>query len=368
VRAIADSNPNGTTAMDRSSRTWMSHPNANPSRFVYAVVAWGLLVSAWLSGCVGRGDVELLEANLRQQQDLAHRYQRQLEDLRGELATAHSELQQLRKDLADAGKPALQEQTEPLAKITGVEFNSMMTGGRDVDGSPGHDVLTAVLSPHDTDGDLLKLAGDIEIELLDLSRSGDKQRIGSWRYPANKARDLWHSGFLASGYQLDLPLTEHPQKGDALLHGRLTTADGRQFDTSYRVTLVGSPSGTPGSPPSDSARPLEVSQRVKRLDSAGEVVPAKAASSKSAAGSRPDFAEQEERAELSPAGGIPANGPIRRPVPIPPRDDVDDELPVTEEGRASPRPFPEAADFRKPEKMPVATSDHWTDATIPRWR
>lgn len=346
----------------------MSLPNAKSSRFVRAVVASGLLASACLSGCVSRGDVELLEANLRQQQDLAVSYQRQLEDLRSELATAHTELQQLRKDLADVGKPALQEQTEPLAKITGVEFNSMMTGGRDADGAPGHDVLTAVLSPHDADGDLLKLAGDIEIELLDLSRSGDKQRIGSWRYPANKSRELWHSGFLASGYQLDLPLTEHPQKGDALLHGRLTTADGRQFDTSYHVTLVGSTSGAPGSLPSDSARPLEVSQRVKRLESAGKVVPAKATTSRSAAASRTDFAEREEAAGLSPADGIPANDPTRRPVPIPPRDELNDGPPVTKGDGASPRPFPEAADFRTPGKSPVATSDNWTDATIPRWR
>jgi hypothetical protein len=267
--------------------------------------------------------------------------------------------------LADAGRSAPQEATEPLARVAGIEFNTMMTGGRDQDDQPGPEVLTAVLMPVDKAGELVKLAGKVRLELLDLSRTGEDQRIGEWNYSAEEARRLWHPGIIASGYQFDLPLPELPVQGKAVLHGRMTTTDGRQFDTSCPVQLA-SAAITPLSPNDfpapGQARPLGVSTRPLRDEKQTAVS---------------DQTANDHRVE--PAGFVkldsPDSRPLRieasppnKPVPVPPGADpeaetapVENRLPTRPpEGArkppgAQPRPFPTG----------LQTSVNWTDETTP---
>jgi hypothetical protein len=305
------------------------------------------------SGCASRGDMELLEASLRQQQDISTGYQRQLADLKNDLDAARAEVEQLRTQLAAVGSKAGQEFSEPLARVSGVTFNSMMTGGRDQDGTPGADVITAVFSPHDQDGDLVKLAGTIEVELLDLSRSGEEQRIGQWKFSSAEAHKLWHSGFLASGYQLELPIAERPTNGQAVLHGRLITPDGRQFDTTHTVTISDTEkSASPkGLKPDANARPITgVNRKVKPLGGGIKVPGA-------------EIVPTESAAAVMPAGYVSIDD-----------SEVPDPVSILEEPAAKPmppakpnpagkaegaRPFPAEA---------VQTSDNWTDETIPRIR
>lgn len=311
------------------------------------------------SGCLGRGDVDLLEANLRQSQDAAARYQRQLVELHGELDAARAEVEQLRTQLAKAGSAVPQEQSQPLAKVAGIQFHSMMTGGRDQDGQPGHDVLTAVLTPIDHSGELVKLAGEIQLELLDLTRTGDQQRIGNWSFSADQSHKLWHSGFIASGYQFDLPLSELPKNGQAVLHGRMVTSDGRQFDTTCPIVLsVGDATTSPGNlVPSENARPLTASPRRPRTS----VQPTSKARTVEPAG----YASLDNLDEIPPirVEAVPASRPVPDPVDITPDAQADAfELQPVDEADAAPpgraKPFPSG----------VQTSVNWTDATMPLLR
>jgi hypothetical protein len=346
--------------MDYRNRTW-TFPRG------WLCAALGAFV---LSGCVGRGDVELLEANLRQQQDLANGFQRQIADLRGELDAARAEVDQLRLQLAQSGGAAPQEHTEPLARVAGIQFNSMMTGGRDTDGQPGHEVVTAVLSPVDRNGELVKLSGHIEIELLDLARSGEEQRIGLWTFPAEEAHKLWHSGFIASGYQLDLPVATSPKHGQALLHGRLLTSDGRQFDATCPISLasIAGPTSPKGLAPPADARPLGSNSRTIRVDaqaSPTQVISDTAKGAVETAGfvRLEDSGDQPIRVEVAPQS---------RPVPMPPGTDPEGAEVIREEATPmKPRSGPAGAGAKaRPKPFPdgVQTSVNWTDATMPLLR
>ncbi len=323
------------------------------------------------AGCASRGNTELLEANLRQHQDQLASAERQMSTLRQELVAARAESDQLRRELVALGKDGRQEATEPLARVAGIQFNSMMTGGRDADGVPGHDVITAVIAPHDSDGDLVKLAGELEIEVLDLTRSGDEQRIGRWKYTAEQARELWHSGFLASGYQLDLPIGAVPKTGQVILHGRLVTADGRQFDTTCPVTLAATDvaAATPGNfPAPPRSRPVSRSAPAKAPEASRTAVMTASAEVPEDRTARP--VEQVGFAKLDGTSGDPQQS---RPVPRPLEPAATaEELPVVRPG-ASPRPFPgggPGADETKPRPFPsgTKTSDNWTDESIPTLR
>ncbi len=196
-----------TTAPPMFRSRWTRMSSERPQSFGFsgppgatALVLAGVFAA---SGCASRGNTELLEANLREHQDRLSAYEKQVGNL-GMNGVRRAEADQLRRELIAIGKDGTPENTEPLARVASLQFNSMMTGARDADGAPGHDVITAVLAPIDKDGDLVKLGGELEVEVLDLTKSGDAQRVGQWKYSAQQARDLWHSGFLASGFQLDL--------------------------------------------------------------------------------------------------------------------------------------------------------------------
>lgn len=356
--------------MDHGSRTWTSgarlRSNSSRSRW-RASLFLGLLAT----GCASRGNSELLEANLRQQQDQIASYERKVSKLHDELVAARAETDQLRRELLAMGKDGRQEATEPLSKVAGIQFNSMMTGGRDADGSPGHDVITAVLAPHDKDGDLVKLGGELELEVLDLTRPANEQRLGHWKYSSEQARELWHSGFLASGFQVDLPVAAGAKSGEVILHGRLLTADGRQFDTQTPVKLASAETMAPPKslPAPRQSRPVTRTppprQNPEIRTVSAEVVPDRPKPQVETAG----FASLEE-----------APPTVSRPVP-PPKDlPPASDLPIVRPG-VSPRPFPATAapqNASTPKPFPVNAktgkadvtlmSDRWTEAEIPRLR
>src|SRR4051812_19223799 len=140
-----------------------------------------LLVFA-CSGCAARG-VDLLETRLREQEDSLTDLQRELSNAKSELEIARNESEELRRRLdAPEGATLVSEQARVLYRIQGVKFNTLLTGGVELDEIPGDDGLSALLMPVDSDGDLIKLPGAIEFELLDLSLPEEQQRLGHWSY------------------------------------------------------------------------------------------------------------------------------------------------------------------------------------------
>ena len=288
--------------------------------------------------------MELLEAEIRQSQDSLYRAEAKSTELQSQLALARRETDLIRSQAVSHGDQApLPEQTGNLVRLAGVKINTLLSGGKDRDGKPGDDLLVALITPHDEQGDLVKIAGDVEIEAYDMSLSGDDKRVGHWTFDPEQSAKSWHSGFVGAGLQFELPWQEVPANKDLLVHARLRTADGRQFDTNSPLKIVPPTSTTPGLISVPQALPVkhETELRVDRqIETADQKIPA---------------------------------DPITRPVPF--YDDV--------EPRTTPRPFP-GADNTPEELKPsspaakqqpghasldgIETSDSWTDETIPRLR
>lgn len=198
---------------------------------------WAALVAAG-AGCAGsRGDVDLLEARLRDQQDLVARYERMFERQSRELSAARREADLLRAQLADQNvAPLLPEHADVLLRAEQLAFHSLLTGMRDLDPEPGHDRLHLLLMPQAHTGEVVRLVGAIEIEALDLSRPEGQQQIARWTFTPEEARACWHAGFLASGFQFELPW-EDRTAAEVLLHARLIAPDGRQLDATHSVRV-----------------------------------------------------------------------------------------------------------------------------------
>ncbi|MBW3541243.1 MAG: hypothetical protein KY476_13325, partial [Planctomycetes bacterium] len=196
-------------------------------------------------GCAGgMNRAEILEARLRDHEDALYKMQAQLAAREAELEIAQQESNRLRTAAAEKLQPAvLPEQAEILTRASGLRFNELLTRPVDRDGSPGDDAVNIVLVPHDADGELVKLPGELHLELVDLSRAEGERTIATWTCGAAESRAYWHSGWLSSGYQFEIPWDEPPAGSQLTVHARLTTPDGRMFPATHTVNLQ--PNGAP---------------------------------------------------------------------------------------------------------------------------
>jgi hypothetical protein len=312
-----------------------------------------------LSGCLGsRGNVELLEARLRQEQDRLLVYERQLAGTQGELQIARQEADILRGQLKDLGeRPLPAEYTQSVFEVRGIQFNGLMTGGRNRDGQPGDDVLVAVVTPVDEHGDLVKLAGAIELEALDLTRPEAERVIARWTFSPEELRSNWRSGLFSAGYQFELPWPEPPRSEELLLHGRLVTADGRQFDASHTIKVKPAVAMAP-------PRKLEAPEITRPIGGsatpgAGNANGPAGRASLSRGAAVADDLKRPPRTEQAIARAKQAESPDGVPAWAREAPGSDAKGAAAGIRRAGPRPIPPDG---------LRTSDNWTDETIPRLR
>ena len=297
-------------------------------------------------GCASRGDVDLLEARLRNQELQLRKAEQRATQLASQLEEAQQQQDLLRSQIAGQLPALPAETTQALAAATGLKFHTLLTAGQDRDGVAGDDQLHVFLFPHDADGELVKLTGNLEVEVFDPSQPGGMQRIGHKQYTAEEARKLWHNGFLSSGFQTELPLEAPPSGTKLVLHGRLTTIDGRQFDASHTVSVV----SRSGNYSLDGMIPPQPLADRKPLDEPSGIVPARFAEE---GRSSLNINDPTERLVPDPYADRPASAPLPFPSERPAAPPVD--RPVS---RSQSPPFPQAT--------PI--SDRWTDETIPAWR
>jgi len=205
---------------------------------------WMLGAAAFAAGCASRGQIDILESRLRQQEDSITQLQGQLSTSQSQLQAARRESTDLKTQLADGTRTARVEQVSALGQVEGIELNRFLTGGLDRDGVPGDELFSAVIVPTDSQGNLVKAPGSVSVTLFDLSKPEAQQRIGRWEFSPKQSDSLWHSGFLGSGYIVRVPWQDRPQSPNLLVHARLKTIDGRQFDTSQSIHIVPPAAGT----------------------------------------------------------------------------------------------------------------------------
>jgi hypothetical protein len=223
------------------------------------------------AGCAVRGDVELLESELRRQEEMQQEIAAELKTARDELRVARTDADTLRAQLSKRGQLALvSEQAEVLYKAEAIKFNMMLTSGANRDGEPGDDGISVLLQPVDSQGDLVKLVGEIDLELFDLNREGESQRIGQWHFTIDEVREHWHRGFLSAGYLFQLDWQTAPTSPELTLHARFIPPDGRKFDATAQVRV------DPGSAATASVAevPPPVETKAKRVIPASHSEPA----------------------------------------------------------------------------------------------
>jgi outer membrane murein-binding lipoprotein Lpp len=286
---------------------------------------------AVLAGCAHTGNTDALEAELREREEAQEELASELARAREDLKVAQSDASALRSQLSENQQVAMTaEQADVFFRAESLKFNMLLTSGQDRDSKPGDDALSVLLMPVDAHGDLVKLAGEIEIDLFDMALSADRQRLGQWKFTIDEVRERWHKGFLSAGYLFRLDWQTPPVSSELTLHARMTISDGRQFDATAQVKV------TP--PPAVPSRIAQVSHSERgRPNAKGR--PGAPTTRKPAA--------PAGRATVRPATAVSRTS-AAPPAATPPRIS-----PSSGPGHAEP---------------PTQTSDKWTDETIPMLR
>ena len=222
------------------------------------------------------------------------------------------------------------EQADVFFRAESLKFNMLLTSGQDRDGKPGDDALSVLLMPVEAHGDLVKLAGEIEIDLFDMALKPDQQRLGYWKFSIDEVREHWHKGFLSAGYLFRIDWQTSPVSSELTLHARMTVSDGRQFDATTQVKVTPPP-----------AAPSRIAQ-VSHSEPGRPVINRKPGAP---AAIKPPVAAGKAKVRL--ASPVSDNSPTPATAPAP---------------RIRPSAGPGHAD------PPTQTSDKWNDETIPTLR
>ena len=191
-----------------------------------------------IASCRGVSHREMVETKLRQQEDQLADLSSRLDRTQSELLVAQREANAFRRQLHDQGQAVLAaEQSAILFRAAELRVQSWLTGGIDRDGQPGDEGLSVLVAPVDAAGDVIKLPGEIRIELLDLSLPEGEQVIARRQISLDDSESLWHRGFVGTGYLIELNWERIPTQPDVTLNVKLEAPDGRHFQTTHVVKV-----------------------------------------------------------------------------------------------------------------------------------
>jgi len=120
-----------------------------------------------------------------------------------QLAGQRTTIEQLHDQLAKA-RGLSDEDLQKIFSPERIEIASL-SGGDDYDGKPGDDGITVYLKPLDRDGDAVKVAGDIRIELYDLANPSGQKLIGEYVVAVDQASTYWYGKFATYHYTVRCP-------------------------------------------------------------------------------------------------------------------------------------------------------------------
>ena len=164
-------------------------------------VLYGLAAAGVLAGCNNNGASKNWQAE-------TERLEREVKKLSDQLSVQEARLERQETQIANLTRLG-PDRLERLLRVGKIELPGPHAGDDD-DGRPGDDGVRVMIRPWDQDGDLLKVAADITIEIYDLGNPEGSQKIGTHEFTAEQARKEWYSRFATGHYTLKCPWQKGP--------------------------------------------------------------------------------------------------------------------------------------------------------------
>ena len=178
--------------------------------------AWHIVAILPLVGLAGCANNEM-EPLRRENQQLREQVATLTEQVAAERATS----ERMARELAQVrGFSA-----EDLKKIFSPEriLIDKLSGGENYDAQPGDDGVTVYFKPVDRDGDTIKAAGDIRVELFDLADPAGGRPFATQTIPVSDAGRHWYGKLMTYHYTVKCPWQGRPKNPEITV--RVTFVD-----------------------------------------------------------------------------------------------------------------------------------------------
>jgi cell division protein FtsB len=90
---------------------------------------------------------------------------------------------------------------ENIYSVHGIKL-TRYTNFYDKDKDSKKETLIVYIQPIDQEGDIIKAAGDVDVQLLDLNKKDGPALLGQWRITAQQLKELWFKTLLTVNYRL----------------------------------------------------------------------------------------------------------------------------------------------------------------------
>jgi hypothetical protein len=190
-----------------------------------------------LSGCGGtRGQVELLESQLRRQEDYIAQMQKKMKSTEQDLRNSREELAsyQTMNSQVTTASGILPEQSSALFSTQNIKIDPLHTGIIMLESNQSQ-LMTIVITPFDDGNEIVRVPGEIKIDVCDLSTS-PRKILGHWEFDLNETAESWQRNFLTAGFQFQFPV-QFAASENIQIAARLTTPDKRCFEASHKMSF-----------------------------------------------------------------------------------------------------------------------------------
>jgi hypothetical protein len=223
----------------------MHHESPYPSWYTQTLTV-GVFVCLLFVGCKPNKRYDLIEAELRTRERELAETRLALEQARNLNRTYVQQTQQ-----QAASNSTIAPTTPVYIPVKDITL-ARGTGSLDEDGVPGSEGLMVVVVPRDEDGSPVKVPARLQVAAWEISPAGLKTPIGEWSVSVEQVRPTWRSGFISTGYFVPLRWQTIPTTEKVRIAVRLTTLDGRAFETDKDIFVrpATQPRVEPDVPPS----------------------------------------------------------------------------------------------------------------------
>ncbi len=134
------------------------------------------------------------------------------------------------------------ERLNPDVKIDRILLDEGLSGGLNLDGKPGDELLSVAIEQRDAKDSQIIAPGDVSIVVVDPSVEGRAAKIARWDFDADEVAKHVRRNRQGAALQFELPWPKQPEHSDLRLFVRFTTYDGRKLEANLpiEVQLAGS--------------------------------------------------------------------------------------------------------------------------------
>ncbi len=157
-------------------------------------------IAACVSGCQTTADIDLRQEILKLRE--------QVKERDGQIALQQGTIDELHRQLAVA-RSISEEDLKRVFFPERIQIDRL-SGGFDTDGKPGDEGVTVYIQPIDRRGDVIKVPGDVTIQLYDLAAPAGRNLIGEYKLSVDQVAELWHGKLMTQHFRIKCPWPGKP--------------------------------------------------------------------------------------------------------------------------------------------------------------